>query len=146
MTHAQRRAGERGQALVEAGIVITIVIMLTLGIIEFGRAFMVINMITNAARDGARIAAVVKASDRNATGIINAGVKTTIQNQIKTEIRSILSASDASALNVTVDQPPPVGGVNVVTARVNGTVPYIFRLAGTTFSVDRLVTFRDEGR
>ncbi len=145
MTHAQRRAGERGQALVEAGIVITIVIMLTLGIIEFGRAFMVINMITNAARDGARIAAVAKASDRNATGMINAGVTTNIQTQIKNEIRNILSASDAAQISVVVDQ-PVLNGLNMVRAHVTGPVPYIFNLAGTQFTVDRTVVFRDEGR
>ena len=48
-------ADERGQALVEMGIVVVLLVTLVMGTIEFGRAWMIVNMITHAARDGARI-------------------------------------------------------------------------------------------
>jgi len=46
----------RGAAMVETAIVLPIFLILVLGIIEFGRALMVANMVTNAAREGARMA------------------------------------------------------------------------------------------
>lgn len=45
-----------GAALVEMAIVLPIFLMVSLGIIEFGRALMVANMVTNSAREGARMA------------------------------------------------------------------------------------------
>jgi Flp pilus assembly protein TadG len=45
----------RGTALVEMALVLPIFIAVTLGIVEFGRAMMVGQLITNAAREGARL-------------------------------------------------------------------------------------------
>ncbi|MBW3539449.1 MAG: pilus assembly protein [Planctomycetes bacterium] len=53
--HNDRR---RGAALVEMALVLPIFITVTLGIIEFGRAMMVGQLVTNAAREGARLAVV----------------------------------------------------------------------------------------
>ena len=48
----------RGTALVEMALVLPIFLLVVLGIIEFGRAMMVANMVTNAAREGARLAVI----------------------------------------------------------------------------------------
>ena len=48
---------ERGQALIETAISILLFLGVTLALVTFGHAFMVVNMITHAARDGARLAA-----------------------------------------------------------------------------------------
>jgi Flp pilus assembly protein TadG len=56
---SERRASRRrGAALVEVALVLPIFIMVTLGIIEFGRAMMVSQLVTNAAREGAREAII----------------------------------------------------------------------------------------
>ena len=55
MGNIRRTTRQRGQALAEMGFVILLFVVLTLGIIDFGRMFMVLNVITHAARDGARI-------------------------------------------------------------------------------------------
>ena len=69
-----RRDG-RGQALVELALILPILLMLLLGIFEFGRAWNTKQVITDAAREGARLAVVqnndidqddVKAADRHA--------------------------------------------------------------------------------
>lgn len=52
-----RRGGRRGAALVELAVVTPILFTMLLGIIEFGRAFMVVEIVTNGSREGARIAA-----------------------------------------------------------------------------------------
>ena len=49
-----RRDG-RGQALVELALILPILLMLLLGIFEFGRAWNTKQVITDAAREGARL-------------------------------------------------------------------------------------------
>ena len=140
---------QRGQALVETGIVVVILVILLTGIVEFGRAWMVANMITHALRDGARMAAITSATNRDATGHINGATKTAINTQVLTEIRSVLGPSWTASLQdiqQTPADPIPAGVPPVVTVRVTGSIPLIFGLFGASLSVDRSVTFRDEGR
>jgi len=47
--------GERGQALVEFAIIIPILLAVLLGIVEFARAWQIQQVVTNAAREGARV-------------------------------------------------------------------------------------------
>jgi Flp pilus assembly protein TadG len=55
----QNRAGRNGgQSLVEFAIVLPIIVLLIAGFIEIGRAVFAYNTIANAARQGARVAAV----------------------------------------------------------------------------------------
>jgi len=47
---------ERGQALLETALILPIVLLLMAGIFEFGRAYQVVQVLTNAAREGSRVA------------------------------------------------------------------------------------------
>lgn len=49
------RRSREGTALVEMALVLPIFVAVTLGIVEFGRAMMVGQLVTNAAREGARL-------------------------------------------------------------------------------------------
>lgn len=51
---------ERGAAAVEMAIVLPVLILLVGGIIDFGRAFMQQVILTNAAREGTRVAVLTK--------------------------------------------------------------------------------------
>jgi Flp pilus assembly protein TadG len=53
-----RRRHARGQALVEFALVFPILVLILLGIFEVGRAVFAFNTVGNAAREGARVAAV----------------------------------------------------------------------------------------
>jgi Flp pilus assembly protein TadG len=53
-----RRAGERGQSLVEFSLAITIFIVLVMGVIDLGRAVYEFNGVSQAARELARVASV----------------------------------------------------------------------------------------
>lgn len=53
----------RGQAVVEFALVAPLVLLLLLGIVEFGRAWNAYQVVTDAAREGARIAAVATSPD-----------------------------------------------------------------------------------
>src|SRR5262249_24382426 len=121
MTRRARRS-ERGQALVETGIIIVMFVMLVMGTIEFGRAWMISNMITHAAREGARVAATWPT---RTSGAISSTDKTTIQNQVQVELTKVLGSS--TGLTATVSQ-TTVGTIPTVQLRVNGSVSYLFRL------------------
>lgn len=51
----------KGAALVEMAIILPILFLIVFGIFEFGRAMFIINTLNNAAREGARRAAVMTA-------------------------------------------------------------------------------------
>jgi Flp pilus assembly protein TadG len=139
---------QRGQGMVEAGISITVFVMLTMGIIEFGRVWMVGNMITQAVREGARIAAVAPPAFRDGSGLIsNAYLTTTIKPAIQAQIQNVLDATTAQTLADSTALTQPVsGGVNEVVLTLDGDVQYIFNLVGTSFHVHRVASFRDEVR
>jgi len=49
---------EKGQSMVELALILPIIILILFGILEFGRIFYSYIVITNAAREGARVGAV----------------------------------------------------------------------------------------
>lgn len=53
-----RLNNERGQATVELALVLPVLLLILFGIMEFGRVFSSYLILTNAAREGARLAAV----------------------------------------------------------------------------------------
>jgi Flp pilus assembly protein TadG len=61
------REARRGAALVEMALVLPIFVAVTLGIVEFGRAMMVGNLVTNAAREGARLGIIDGTSNSEVT-------------------------------------------------------------------------------
>jgi Flp pilus assembly protein TadG len=97
----------RGTALVEMALVLPIFMMVTLGIVEFGRAMMVSQLITNAAREGARLGII--------TGSTNADVQASVESFLLQAAN--ISASDLSLdITVTPDTGNPNPGNQVVYA------------------------------
>jgi Flp pilus assembly protein TadG len=62
--HKKRRSGVRGAAAVEFAIVLPLFLTLVLGTIDYGYYFFVSEVVTNAAREGARAGSVVDPSDQ----------------------------------------------------------------------------------
>lgn len=56
----------RGAAIVEMAVVSPLLLTMVFGVIEFGNSFMVRQMLTNAAREGARVAAIQPVADDEA--------------------------------------------------------------------------------
>jgi Flp pilus assembly protein TadG len=139
-----RRARTRGQALAELGIVIVLFVFIGLGIIEFGRAWMIINIATHAARDGARAAAALPSSARDGSGFVSNWA--TIETAVETQIQD----NTGQTMTATGDSNADSGGIPMIALRVQGEVDWLFFHTplgfGPTFQVDRIVTFRDEGR
>jgi Flp pilus assembly protein TadG len=140
MTERSPVTARSGQSLIELGIVIVILVTLAMGMLEFGRAWMIANMITHAASDGARMAAITPSTSRNSSGIITDTAP--IQSQVLAEIANV---TPTAGFTVSVSQ-PTTNGIPLAQVRVDASVPYLFRLVGSSFTVARSVTFRDEGR
>jgi Flp pilus assembly protein TadG len=58
-----RTASERGQALLEVALTLPLLLLVAVGIFEFGRAYQTWQILTNAAREGARIAVLPGTDD-----------------------------------------------------------------------------------
>ena len=55
-------SNERGQALIETALTLPLVLLVAVGIFEFGRAYQTWQVLTNAAREGARVAILPNAT------------------------------------------------------------------------------------
>jgi len=80
--HGRARSGDRGAAAVEFALVLPLLLLLVCGIIDFGRAINAQITLTQAARTGARLAAlgqpnVATATRAAATGLSGVGVAVT---------------------------------------------------------------------
>jgi Flp pilus assembly protein TadG len=61
---------ERGAALLETAITIPIILLIAVGIFEFGRAYQTSQVLTNAAREGARIAILSETTDAQVQTVV----------------------------------------------------------------------------
>lgn len=57
--------------MVEMALVLPVFLVIVAGIMEFGRALMVLNLVTNAAREGARMAVIDGTTNSDVTNSIN---------------------------------------------------------------------------
>src|SRR5688500_513264 len=65
-----RIKNERGAALLETAITIPLVLLVTVSIFEFGRAYQTWQVLTNAVREGARVAILAEATDAQVTSAV----------------------------------------------------------------------------
>jgi Flp pilus assembly protein TadG len=59
----RRIKSERGQALLETALALPLILLVSVSIFEFGRAYQVFQVLTNAAREAARIAVLPGTTD-----------------------------------------------------------------------------------
>ena len=102
------RRHRRGAAAVEFAVVAPVFFLVVLGIIEFGRMIMVQQVLTNAAREGARIAVLDSATTA----------------RVETRVTDYLASANLSGATVTITPNPPntAGFDQPVTVRVD--VPF----------------------
>ncbi len=67
----RRRRGTLGQGTVELAFAVPIFILMITGIVEYGRALMIQHTMTNAAREGARLAAVTGSESGSVEEAVN---------------------------------------------------------------------------
>src|SRR5437764_2061794 len=103
------KKNERGAALLEAAITVPIILLVSVGIFEFGRAYQTWQILTNAAREGARIAVINGSTDANVTTAVRnymqAGALTNYSTATVTISRSIALTGADTASQVQIDYP-----------------------------------------
>ena len=104
---------ERGQALIETALALPLVLLLSVSVFEFGRAFQQWQILTNAAREGARLATLPGTTDEavasRVQGYLDAGRLAAADDADIDVVRnaeiSIGDDATASASIVTVNYP-----------------------------------------
>jgi len=108
----RRLCSDRGQALLETALVLPLVLLVSVSIFEFGRAFQTWQILTNAAREGARVAVLPGMTAGNVQSVVtnymtagqlpNAATASVVVNQASTVS---IGVGTASASVVTVNYP-----------------------------------------
>jgi Flp pilus assembly protein TadG len=128
----KRRHRERGSALAETAVVMTVLLMLMFGIIDFGRALYTYSFVAQLAREGARWAIV-----RGADCTLLSGGCPASSAQLQTYVQSLNEgATNASKITATLTFAAPSSGIGCPTvgnspgclAVVNVTYPFTFML------------------
>lgn len=104
----KRYTARRGTAVVEFAVIAPIFLLLVFGIIEFGRLVNVQSVVTNAAREGARV------------GVLDG----TTNDEIENRIDAYLSGSGVSGQTVTVTTLPPDGSDSAERVSVSVSIPF----------------------
>ncbi len=99
----------RGTAAVEFAVVAPLLLAIVMGVIEVGRAITVQELLTNASREGARMAG-------NDTTALTATVQAAVNNY--------LSNGGISGATTTVSPNPPSGASDGQSVTVTVTIPY----------------------
>lgn len=123
----RNREAQSGAAVVEFACVIPIFLLLVVGTIEIGRALMVQELITNASREGARIAGYDTTTDTST---------------VTSAVSSYLSNAGISGPSTVVNPDPPSNAADGQAVTVTVSIPYAkvswvpspFFLGGTTLS------------
>ena len=112
----KRLGGEQGTALLETAMTLPLLLLVSVGIFEFGRAFQTWQVLTNAAREGARLAVMPGA----AAGAVDARVKSYLTSG---QLDNVANATVVIDPDATVD----IGGGATATASlVTVTYPFEF--------------------
>jgi len=120
---------EKGQSVVEFALVLPVFIVIIFGIVEFGRLWETVNVVTSAAREGARVAAV---SEPNVA-------------MARSAAQNVLSAANISGATISVSGPD--GNDDVCVTVTTGYTPITGSIIPgiTGFSISRSTTMRWEG-
>jgi Flp pilus assembly protein TadG len=111
----KRFRNQRGAALLETAVTLPMIMLVAVGIFEFGRAYQTWQVLTNAAREGARIAVLPDYTD--------AQVNTTVQNYLTSG-----RLTYASTTKITVVRNVPFGATTA--SRVDVDYPFQFMVIG----------------
>lgn len=105
----KRMRSERGAALVEAAMIMPLIMLISVGIFEFGRAYQTSQVLTNAAREGARLAVLEGRTDTDVRARVNkyvtdGGLTALSDGNIQVN-RTVALTETATASTVTITYP-----------------------------------------
>jgi Flp pilus assembly protein TadG len=105
----KRFRSQQGAALLEAAITIPMILMICVGIFEFGRAYQTWQVLTNAAREGARAAIITGTTDTDVTtrvrNYMQGGALPNYGTATVTITRNVALTGTDTATQVQIDYP-----------------------------------------
>ncbi len=105
----KRYRNEKGNALIETAVTMPIVLLVCVGIFEFGRAYQTSQVLTNAAREGARMAVITGSTDADVTARVRAymqaGQLPNYGTAIVTIQRAVALTGTDTASQIQIDYP-----------------------------------------
>jgi len=132
----QKESKHRGGTLVETALVLPILILVTFGAIKYGWLFLKAQHITNAARQGARMAALPDVPDPN---VIESVINILAERNIDANSADI----DISSVDVSVDGHPAVNcTITIPTRKVDIMTNSMFP---APVNISASVTMAEEG-
>jgi Flp pilus assembly protein TadG len=133
LNDARRRAwnSEAGQELIEFALVFPMLLLVVLGIIDFGLLFRNYEVLTNAAREGARVAVLPGYSD------------TDVQNRVAQYVTAG-GLTGTATTNVGATQNVNVGGSCIAVRPVTVTYPHTYLFLGPVMALMGGGTFNNK--
>jgi Flp pilus assembly protein TadG len=113
--HRPLSRDERGTAIVETALTLPLLLLVSIGIFEFGRAYQTWQVLTNAAREGARIAVL--------PGITDEMVSTRVTEYLD---NGAIGRVDEADVSIVRDEEITLGAGTASGSRVTVTYPYEF--------------------
>lgn len=110
----RRLRNDRGAALLEVALTLPLVLLVSISIFEFGRAYQVMQVLTNAAREGARVA-ILPGQDPAA-----------VQARVNTYVTLAQLPANSVSVTVTPTQVSVGGAATAPGARVTVSYPFSF--------------------
>jgi Flp pilus assembly protein TadG len=108
----RRHRGEKGAALLEAALTIPILLLVAVGIFELGRAYQTWQILTNAAREGARVSVLPNQTTATIEGRVRDCMVSghlpqsgTASVTVNRDASLAMGSSFVSASQITVDYP-----------------------------------------
>ncbi len=98
-----RLRNERGAALLETAVTLPLILLISVAIFEFGRAYQVQQVLTNAAREGARVAVLPNFTDEQVTEVV----------------RNYMTGGGLTPVNPTIDSNVPLGSDDASRVTIN---------------------------
>lgn len=127
MTRTHRCFGSRrGQSLIEFALVVPMLLLMVVGIIEFGRAWNMSQVVTDAARQGARKAAVLNPQGLSAQDITDSVI---------TVVTATLSSSNIACAGCVQTPIDGAGNGANTPVTVAVAVPYQFMIFGPVMAL-----------
>ncbi|MDQ3212700.1 MAG: pilus assembly protein [Acidobacteriota bacterium] len=100
-----RLRNERGAALLETAVTLPLILLISVAIFEFGRAYQVQQVLTNAAREGARVAVLPDYTDEQVIEIVRSYMTSGGLAPVDPVIVSDVAVGPATASRVTINYP-----------------------------------------
>ena len=97
-----KKTGAKGQALVEFAVVVPLLMLLVLGIFEFGRIYNAKLVVTQAAREGARRAVITGTTDAQAMAAAQSFAQSLGTVTVDPPSRVVVSGDTKKAVSVSV--------------------------------------------